>query len=297
MEVPGEGLGLESVDAPPLAREQVLRSLRVLRTHGREALLRQFGFDKAERSAVGGGVVLFAPDVVVNLGLAAVRGPGPRPGRLGGVTEPDARARLERLGFEVVSPQPLPLAGDLARASYVERPAEERLEAARAGLPADAMLLVRTEPDRLPDYALSPGDLAGVGPGDLPLEALRGRMTVPAWAWPEHDVFDLGRVLRAEPQTRLFVVADMGSARVLGVILAEAVLHALEDWRRLHAFVAASGLPSAVFAADLPAAEVGYACGGPPAHVCRAAEVTREGGGPHCVAHGRAAPAMAGGVG
>jgi hypothetical protein len=293
MPIPTDGLALYSFDAPPLRREHVLRSLRVLRTHGRDAMLREFGFSRAERFALRLGLELFDPEAVVNLALAELTGQRPLPGHLGGITEPEASARLARLGFEVVSPQPLPLAADLARASYVERPLHQRLDAARAGLPADAALLIRTEPGRLPDYALSPGDLSGQG--TQPLAALETRFTVPAWAQPDHSLLDLWQVLQVEPQVRLFVAGEAGSGRILGVILAEDVLQGLEDLRRLHAFVAASGLAPGVLASPQPPAELRYACGGPPAHMCQAAEITRDAsGGPHCAAHRRPAPPLPG---
>jgi hypothetical protein len=292
MPQPTEGLAMDSDDAPPLRREHVLRSLRVLRTHGREALLREFGIPKAERFALRLGEELFDPEAVVNIALAELSGQRPLPGRLGGVSEADARARLARLGFDVVSPQPLPAAADLAGTNFVERGSHQRLEAARAGLPADAAVLIRADPGRLPDYVLSAGDLAGLGPGQQPLGALKARFTVPGWAQPDHSLVDLERVLQAEPRLRLFVVGDAPSARVLGVILAEAVLHALEDLRRLHAFVSASGLPAALLTAPRPTTEICYACAGPPAHACRAAEVTHDNAGPHCRAHHRPAPPL-----
>jgi hypothetical protein len=283
------------VNAPPLLREHILRSLRVLRTHGRDAMLREFGFPKARRSALRLDQELFDPEAIVNLALAELTGQRPLPGRLGGVTEPDACARLARLGFDIVSPQPLPLAADLARTAFVERPAHQRLDAARADFPADAVLLIRADPGRLPDYALSPGDLASLGPGSQALAALEDRFTIPAWAQPDHTLLDLWRVLQAEPRLRLFVVGDAPAARVLGVIPAEAALDTLADLRRLHAFVADSGLPPALFAVPQPPPEICYACAGPPAHHCRAQDVTHDANRrPHCSTHRRPAPPLPG---
>ncbi|MCC6191012.1 MAG: hypothetical protein IT318_18480 [Anaerolineales bacterium] len=283
------------MDADAKLRDLVRQALELIRATGREAILREFDFDRARRYALAYGSELFDPEAVLNLALGLLHDRRPQPHQHGGLSELEARAQLVRLGFEVLAADVLPLAGTLMQTDFAVVSLDASLAEARAALPPAAVLLIQAVPGRLPDYAASLGELTQLAarrPGDQPLRGLREAFAVPAWVQPEHSLLDLWRLAQTEPGLRLFVVGDAEREPVLGVAQAALVTSRVERLRQVIRFLAESRLSAEVFAAPQSSAATRYACAGPPAHHAPRSEIQYDpNGSPRCKEHGRPAPA------